>query len=48
MGDMVKCMGELLNQALPTFIGVAVDQLYYDDNLPTTLTVCNNSAWFIG
>jgi len=48
MGDMAKCMGQLLNQARPTFIGVAVDQLYYDDNLPTTLTVCNNSAWFIG
>ena len=48
MGDMVKCMGQLINQALPTFIGVAVDQLCYDDNLPTTLTVCNNSAWFIG
>jgi len=41
-------MGELLNQALPTFIAVASDQLNYDENMPSTLTVCNNSAWFIG
>lgn len=48
LGDMVKCMGDLLKPHLPIFIHVAQDHLEYNDQMPTTLTVCNNACWFIG
>lgn len=45
---MVKCMGDLLKLHLPTFIYIAQEHLQYNDQMPTTLTVCNNACWFIG
>jgi hypothetical protein len=48
LGDMIKCTGTLLNPVLGNFLMIAIDHLQYNEQMPTTLTVCNNSCWFIG
>ena len=48
MGDMVKHAGEVLKTVLDSFLTTAIEHLQYNDQMPTTLTVCNNSCWFIG
>lgn len=48
MGDMVKVSGPLISHALPGFIQVAIENMQYNEQQPSTLTVCNNSCWFIG
>lgn len=45
---MVKHSGEVLRTVLDNFLTIAIENLQYNDAMPTTLTVCNNSSWFIG
>lgn len=48
LGDMAKCAGPFMIPHLPVFLKAASEHLQYNDQMPTTLTVCNNACWFIG
>jgi hypothetical protein len=48
MGDMVKHAGSAINKSLDSFLLIAIEHLQYNEQMPTTLTVCNNACWFIG
>jgi hypothetical protein len=48
MGDMVKYAGSVLAKSLDNFLIMAIEHLQYNEQMPTTLTVCNNACWFIG
>ena len=45
---MVKHAGSAIHKSLDNFLLIAIEHLQYNEDMPTTLTVCNNACWFIG